>query len=72
MNIAVAGTGYVGLSLATLLSQHNHVMAVDIIPEKVDLINNRKSPIQDDYIEKYLVEKELKLTANIDCWGSWI
>ena len=55
-NIAVAGTGYVGLSIATLLSQHNHVTAVDIIPEKVDLINNRKSPIQDDYIEKYLAE----------------
>ena len=70
--IAVAGTGYVGLSIAVLLSQHHQVTAVDIIPEKVDLINNRKSPIQDDYIEKYLAEKELKLTANIDCWGSWI
>lgn len=56
-NIAVAGTGYVGLSLATLLAQHNHVTAVDIIPEKVELINNKKSPIQDDYIEKYLAEK---------------
>lgn len=56
MNIAVAGTGYVGLSLATLLAQHNHVMAVDIIPEKVDMVNHRKSPIQDDYIEKYLAE----------------
>lgn len=55
--IAVAGTGYVGLSIATLLSQHHQVMAVDIIPEKVELLNNRKSPIQDDYIEKYLVEK---------------
>lgn len=65
-NIAVAGTGYVGLSIATLLAQHNHVTAVDIIPEKVDLINNRKSPIQDDYIEKYLVEKELDLTATLD------
>ena len=65
-NIAVAGTGYVGLSIATLLSQHNHVTAVDIIPEKVDLINNRKSPIQDDYIEKYLAEKDLDLTATLD------
>ncbi|RHV70453.1 MULTISPECIES: nucleotide sugar dehydrogenase [Clostridia] len=65
-NIAVAGTGYVGLSIATLLAQHNHVTAVDIIPEKIDLINNRKSPIQDDYIEKYLVEKELDLTATLD------
>ena len=55
--IAVAGTGYVGLSIATLLSQHHQVMAVDIIPEKVELLNNRKSPIQDDYIEKYLAEK---------------
>ena len=66
MNIAVAGTGYVGLSIATLLAQHNHVTAVDVIPEKVDLINNRKSPIQDDYIEKYLAEKELDLTATLD------
>ena len=65
-NIAVAGTGYVGLSIATLLSQHNHVTAVDIIPEKVDLINNRKSPIQDDYIEMYLGEKDLDLTATLD------
>lgn len=65
-NIAVAGTGYVGLSIATLLSQHNHVTAVDIIPEKVELINNKKSPIQDDYIEKYLAEKELDLTATLD------
>ena len=65
-NIAVAGTGYVGLSLATLLSQHNHVTAVDIVPEKVDLINSRRSPIQDDYIEKYLAEKELDLTATLD------
>ena len=64
--IAVAGTGYVGLSIATLLAQHNHVTAVDIIPEKVDMINNRKSPIQDDYIEKYLAEKELDLTATLD------
>lgn len=66
LKIAVAGTGYVGLSIATLLSQHHHVTAVDIIPEKVELINNRKSPIQDDYIEKYLAEKELELTATLD------
>lgn len=65
-NIAVAGTGYVGLSIATLLSQHNHVTAVDIIPEKVDMINNKKSPIQDEYIERYLSEKELDLTATLD------
>lgn len=64
--IAVAGTGYVGLSIATLLAQHNHVVAVDIIPEKVEMINNRKSPIQDEYIEKYLTEKELDLTATLD------
>lgn len=63
MKIAVAGTGYVGLSLATLLSQHNEVKAVDIIPEKVELINNKKSPIQDDYIEKYLAEKDLSCYA---------
>ena len=66
MKIAVAGTGYVGLSIATLLSQHHHVTAVDIIPEKVELINNRKSPIQDDYIEKYLAEKNLDLEATLD------
>lgn len=66
MKIAVAGTGYVGLSLAVLLAQHNKVTAVDIIPEKVELINNNKSPIQDDYIEKYLAEKELDLTATLD------
>ena len=66
MKIAVAGTGYVGLSIATLLSQHHEVMAVDIIPEKVDLINHRKSPIQDEYIEKYLAEKDLNLTATLD------
>ena len=66
MKIAVAGTGYVGLSIATLLSQHNEVVAVDIIPEKVEMINNRKSPIQDDYIEKYLAEKELNLRATLD------
>ena len=65
-HIAVAGTGYVGLSIATLLAQHNHVTAVDIIPEKVELINNKKSPIQDEYIEKYLAEKELDLTATLD------
>ena len=64
--IAVAGTGYVGLSIATLLAQHNSVTAVDIIPEKVEMINNKKSPIQDDYIEKYLAEKELDLTATLD------
>ncbi len=66
LNIAVAGTGYVGLSIATLLAQHNHVTAVDIIPEKVDMINNRKSPIQDEYIERYLSEKKLDLTATLD------
>lgn len=66
MQIAVAGTGYVGLSIATLLSQHHKVMAVDIISEKVEMINNRKSPIQDDYLEKYLAEKELDLTATLD------
>ena len=66
LKIAVAGTGYVGLSIATLLSQHHQVTAVDIIPEKVELINNKKSPIQDDYIEKYLAEKELDLTATLD------
>ena len=66
IKIAVAGTGYVGLSIATLLSQHHQVMAVDVVPEKVELINHRKSPIQDDYIEKYLAEKELNLTATTD------
>ena len=66
LKIAVAGTGYVGLSIATLLSQHHEVHAVDIVPEKVDLINNKKSPIQDDYIEKYLAEKDLNLTATLD------
>lgn len=71
MNIAIAGTGYVGLSLATLLSQHNHVMAVDIIPEKVKLINEKKSPIQDDYIEKYLAEKKLDLTATLDAEAAY-
>lgn len=66
LNIAVAGTGYVGLSIATLLAQHNHVTAVDVIPEKIEMLNNRKSPIQDDYIEKYLAEKDLDLTATLD------
>ena len=69
--IAVAGTGYVGLSIATLLSQHHHVTAVDIIPEKVEMINNRKSPIQDDYIEKYLAEKDLDLTATLDAKAAY-
>lgn len=69
--IAVAGTGYVGLSIATLLSQHHQVTAVDIIPEKVDMINNRKSPIQDDYIEKYLAEKELNLTATLNAKAAY-
>lgn len=71
MKIAVAGTGYVGLSIATLLSQHHEVMAVDIIPEKVDLINHRKSPIQDEYIEKYLAEKNLNLTATLDAEAAY-
>ena len=71
MKIAVAGTGYVGLSIATLLSQHHEVMAVDIIPEKVDLINHKKSPIQDEYIEKYLAEKELNLTATLDAEAAY-
>ena len=70
-NIAVAGTGYVGLSIATLLAQHHTVTAVDIIPEKVEMINNRKSPIQDDYIEKYLAEKELDLTATLDAKAAY-
>ncbi len=69
--IAVAGTGYVGLSIATLLSQYNQVTAVDIIPEKVDLINQKKSPIQDDYIEKYLAEKELNLAATLDAEAAY-
>lgn len=70
-NIAVAGTGYVGLSMATLLSQHNHVTAVDIVPEKVQMINNKKSPIQDDYIEKYLAEKNLDLRATLDAESAY-
>lgn len=69
--IAVAGTGYVGMSIATLLSQHHKVFAVDILPEKVELINNRKSPIQDEYIEKYLVEKKLNLTATLDAMEAY-
>ena len=71
MKIAVAGTGYVGLSIAVLLAQHNRVTAVDIIPEKIELINNKKSPIQDEYIEKYLSEKELDLTATIDAESAY-
>ena len=71
MKIAVAGTGYVGLSIATLLAQHNEVVAVDVIPEKVEKINNRISPIQDDYIEKYLAEKELNLTATLDAAAAY-
>ena len=71
MKIAVAGTGYVGLSIATLLSQHHEVMAVDIIPEKVDLINHKKSPIQDEYIEKYLAEKDLNLTATLNAEAAY-
>ena len=66
IKIAVAGTGYVGLSIATLLSQHNKVVAVDIVPEKVEKINRRENPIQDEYIEKYLAEKDLDLTATLD------
>ena len=69
--IAVAGTGYVGLSLSVLLAQHNQVMAVDIVQAKVDMINNHKSPIQDDYIEKYLAEKELNLTATLDAKAAY-
>ena len=71
MNIAVAGTGYVGLSISVLLAQHNKVKAVDIIPEKVELINQRKSPIQDEYIEKYLAEKELDLVATLDAESAY-
>ena len=71
MKIAVAGTGYVGLSIATLLSQHHEVMAVDIISEKVALINQRKSPIQDEYIEKYLAEKDLNLIATLDAEAAY-
>ena len=71
MNIAIAGTGYVGLSIATLLAQHHHVTAVDILPEKVDKINRRESPIQDEYIEKYLAEKDLDLTATLDAEAAY-
>ena len=71
MKIAVAGTGYVGLSVATLLAQHNEVTAVDIIEEKVKLINDRKSPIQDDYIEEYLAHKDLNLTATLDAEAAY-
>ena len=70
LRIAVAGTGYVGLSVATLLSQHHKVIAVDIVPEKVELINQRKTPIQDEYIEKYLAEKELGFNCYLGC-RSW-
>ena len=66
MNIAVAGTGYVGLSIATLLAQHNEVTAVDVVPERVDMVNHKKSPIQDDYIEEYLTTKPLNLKAKIN------
>ena len=69
--IAVAGTGYVGLSIATLLAQYHHVIAVDIIPEKVEMINNRRSPIQDEYIEKYFAEKKLNLTATMDAKSAY-
>ena len=71
MKIAVAGTGYVGLSVATLLAQTNQVVAVDIIPEKVDMINKRISPIQDEYIEKFFAEKELNLTATLDAESAY-
>ncbi len=71
LKIAIAGTGYVGLSLATLLAQHHQVTAVDIVPEKVDLINKKQSPIQDDYIETYLAEKDLHLTATLDAKAAY-
>ena len=71
MKIAVAGTGYVGLSIATLLSQHHEVMTIDIVPEKVEKINKKISPIQDEYIEKYLAEKELNLTATLDAEAAY-
>lgn len=71
LKIAVAGTAYVGLSLAVLLVQHNHVVAVDVVPEKVEMINNKKVPIQDDYIEKYLAEKELDLVATLDAKAAY-
>ena len=72
MKIAVAGTGYVGLSIATLLAQHHEVMAVDIVPEKVEKINNKISPIQDEYIEQYLAEKDLNLTATLDAEAAYL
>lgn len=71
LNIVVAGTGYVGISIATLLAQHHHVTAVDIIEDKVNLINSKKSPIQDEYIEKYLAEKELDLTATLNAEAAY-
>ena len=71
IKIAVAGTGYVGMSIATLLAQHHEVVAVDVVPEKVDKINHKISPIQDDYIEKYLAEKELNLTATLDAKAAY-
>ena len=71
IKIAVAGTGYVGLSIATLLSQHHEVVAVDVVPEKVELINHRRSPIQDEYIEKYLAEKKLNLKATTDAAAAY-
>ena len=71
IKIAVAGTGYVGLSIATLLAQHHQVTAVDVIPEKVEMLNRKQSPIQDDYIEKYLAEKELNLTATLDAASAY-
>ena len=71
LKIAVAGTGYVGLSLAVLLAQHHQVTALDIVPEKVEMINNKKSPIRDEYIEKYLAEKELDLTATLDAKAAY-
>ena len=71
MKIAVAGTGYVGLSMATLLAQHNQVVAVDIVPEKVEMINKRISPIQDEYIEKFFAERELDLTATLDAESAY-
>ena len=71
MKIAVAGTGYVGLSMATLLAQHNEVVAVDIVPEKVEMINHRQSPIQDEYIEKYFAEKQLNLIATLDAESAY-
>lgn len=70
MNISVAGTGYVGMSIATLLAQHNEVTCVDVVPERVDLVNNKRSPIQDDYIEDYLANKQLNLKATLDQYAN--